>query len=113
MRKFLIAALVSVAFVPVANAATVENDLFVCTGELIKDQSGYSIIERGVKEEDYPMDCYIDGGKMLRQVLAVCRVGDICIVSAKGESGNGNRHLIQKIFAVQRSQLTVEDLKQH
>ena len=69
------------------------------------------VIERGVKEEHYPMDCYLDGGKMLLQVLAVCRVGDICIVSAKGESGNGNR--LQKIFAVQRSQLTVEDLKQH
>ena len=66
-EKFLIAALVSVAFVPVANAATVENDLFVCTGELIKDQSGYSIIERGVREKEYPMDCYIDGGKMLRR----------------------------------------------
>jgi hypothetical protein len=72
----------------------------------------YSIKETWVKDEDaYPMDCYIDKGKVLRQVLAVCRIGDVCVVSAKGESGNGNRHVIQKIFEVQRSPQKVEDLK--
>jgi hypothetical protein len=80
-------------------------------GELVKDASGYEIDQRGVAEENYPMVCYINPGKTIRQILAVCRVGDICIVSAKGESGNGNRHLIQKVFEVQRSRLTVGDFK--
>ena len=112
LKKFLLVAatLASIAFSPVAHASTEVNVLFVCEGELVKDTSGYEIIQRGVKEEEgYPMDCYIDPGKTLRQILAVCRVGDICIVSAKGASGNGNRYVIQKVFEVQRSRLTVGD----
>jgi hypothetical protein len=98
---------------PLAHAATIENDLFVCTGELIRfSTDDYSIKETWITGDDYyPMECYIDKGKVLRQVLAVCRIGDVCVVSAKGESGNGNRHLIQKIFEVQRSPQKVEDLK--
>lgn len=112
MQKFLITAALVVAFVAPAHASTTINALFTCQGELIKDVGGYEIIQRGVKEEEgYPMDCYIDPGKTLRQILAVCRVGDICIVSAKGESGNGNRYVIQKVFEVQRSRLTVEDFR--
>jgi hypothetical protein len=57
------------------------------------------------------MNCSIDNGKLLRQILSVCRVGDVCIVSAKGESGNGNQHLIKKIFEVQRSPHKVEEMK--
>jgi hypothetical protein len=103
----------TIAFMPSAHTNTIENDLFVCTGELIRySATDYSIKETWVKDEDaYPMDCYIDKGKVLRQVLAVCRIGDLCVVSAKGESGNGNRHVIQKIFEVQRSPQKVEDLK--
>jgi hypothetical protein len=85
----------------------------VCEGELVKEPGGYEIIQRGVNaEDDYPMLCYIDS-KTLRKILAVCRVGDICIVSAKGESGNGNRHLIQKVFEVQRASWTVGELRRN
>ncbi len=101
-------ALASIVFVPAAHAHTTTNALFVCEGELVKNAGGYEIIQRGVKEDDYPMDCYIDPGKTLRQILAVCHVGDICIVSAKGESGNGNRHLIQKVSEVQRSRQSAD-----
>jgi hypothetical protein len=110
-------ALIGVAFIPSAHTATIENDLFVCTGELIKYQGNdgktyYEIKETWVKDENtYPMDCYVDEGKIFRQVLVVCRVGDVCVVSAKGESGNGNRHVIQKIFEVQRSPHTIGDFK--
>jgi hypothetical protein len=112
MKEPLFVAL-ALAITTSAQAATIENDLFVCTGELIRySANDYSIKETWIKDEDaYPMDCYIDKGKVLRQVLAVCRIGDVCIVSAKGESGDGNRHLIQKIFEVQRSPQKVEDLK--
>jgi hypothetical protein len=59
------------------------------------------------------MDCYINPGKTERQILAICRLGDICIVSAKGGSGNGNRYEIQKVFEVQRSRSTVEDFERN
>ena len=112
MTKLIMAALVSVVFMPLARAATVENDLFVCTGELIKHgPNDYSIKETGRKDEDYPMECFIDKGKILQQVLSVCRVKDVCVVSAKGESSNRNEHFIQKVFEVQRSRQTVEDFK--
>ncbi len=58
------------------------------------------------------MDCDIAEGRVRRQVLAVCRVGDFCTVGAKGESGNGNRYLIQKVFEVQRQPASrVQELK--
>jgi hypothetical protein len=38
---------------PSAHPATIENNLFVCTGELIKDSAtDYSIKETWVKDED-------------------------------------------------------------
>jgi hypothetical protein len=84
------------------------NQLFTCEGELIKDQGGYSIYQSWIKQEDMP-----HRSKVVRQILAVCHVGDICIVSAKGATSNGNRFLINKIFEVQRSPQTVEILKSH
>jgi hypothetical protein len=75
---------VTTGFMPGAHAATIENDLFVCTGELIKYQGTndgktyYEIKETWIKDENaHPMDCYIDEGKILRQIVAVCRVGDV------------------------------------
>jgi hypothetical protein len=113
VKKLLLVTAALIAFVAPAHARTNENVLFVCEGELIKDAGGYEIIQRGVNAEDgYPMDCYIDP-KTLRQIFAVCRVGDICTVSAKGASGNGNRHEIQKAFEVQRAGWTVRDLRQN
>jgi hypothetical protein len=109
-KVLLLAALLGAAFMPSAHAHTLENRLFTCEGELIKEPGGYSIYQSWLKQEDMPMECYIDQ-KVVRRILAVCRVGDICVVSAKGESGNGNRYLIQKIFEVQRSPQTVKDLK--
>jgi hypothetical protein len=105
MKLFIASAIAVLALVGSANARTNENVLYVCEGELVKETGGYEIIERGANaEDDYPMLCYIDS-KAVRKILAVCRVGDVCIVSAKGKSGNGNRHLIQKVFEVQRAGL--------
>jgi hypothetical protein len=113
MKTFIALAIAVLALVGSAYARTNENVLFVCEGELLKDSGGYEIMERGVNaEDDYPMDCYIDP-QIVRKILAVCRVGDICIVSAKGESGNGNRHLIQKVFEVQRASWTVGELRRN
>jgi hypothetical protein len=47
------AALVSVVFIPSARAVTVDNDLFVCTGELIKlSANDYSIKETWISDDD-------------------------------------------------------------
>ena len=57
------------------------------------------------------MKCMVDK-KIMRQVLSVCHVGDLCVVSAKGEAGNDNTYLIQKVFEVQhQSPLQVQELK--
>lgn len=94
-------AVVGVAFA--AQADTSENTLFVCNGTLKYDHGYYEITEELDGPDDgYPMDCYIDD-KVVRQILKVCRVGKSCIVSAKGESGNRNGHVIQKVFEVQRN----------
>jgi hypothetical protein len=120
MKKFLFAlALVAAFAATAAHAHTSESVLFTCAGELIKSQGNdgknyYSVVESWLrdKEDVLPMDCDIDEGKALRQVLAVCRVGDLCTVAAKGESGNGNRYLIQKVFEVQRQPASVlQDFK--
>ena len=105
------AALVSIVFMPAARAATLENQLFVCTGELISHSANNYSIKNTWTKDEYPMDCFTDNDKLLRQILSVCRVGDVCVVSAKGEMGNGGQHLIQKIFEIQRSQDKVKDLK--
>jgi hypothetical protein len=96
-----------------AEACTARNALFVRTGELIKHApNDYSIKEPWIEDDNnlIPMKCYIDS-KALRQILAVCHVGDLCIVSAKGESGNDNSYVIHKIFEVRRSSQKVDDLK--
>jgi hypothetical protein len=82
-----------------AQAHTSENVLFVCEGVLEGDHRGYSITDK-ISEEYNPMFCDIDD-KVVRQVLKVCRVGKSCIVSGKGEQGNGGSHLIQKVFEAQ------------
>lgn len=87
---------------PPANAATQGTALFVCEGELVKSAGGYEIDQKGVAKEDNPMVCYINN-KTLRQILSVCHLGDLCVVSAQGESGNGNRHLIQRVLEVHLS----------
>jgi hypothetical protein len=119
MKKFLLASALLVATPFVAQAHTSENVLFTCEGELIKSQGNdgknyYSIVESWLrdKEDVLPMDCAVAEGKALRQGLAVSRVGDLCTVAAKGESGNGNRYLIQKVFEVQRQPASVvQELK--
>jgi hypothetical protein len=61
MKTLLIVA-VAVMLVFVGHAAlalTLENNLFVCRGELIKDHGSYSIVESWLKDTDdvYAMDC--------------------------------------------------------
>jgi hypothetical protein len=92
-----------------AHAHTSENVLFVCSGVLEGDRGGYQIIDK-LDESDYPQYCYIDD-KVVRQVLRVCHVGQSCIVSAKGESGNGGAYLIQKVFEAQRAPWLDEQLR--
>lgn len=113
MKKLLLATFAALVFSgAAAQAATVTNELFVCEGKLVRAAGSYEIVERGSVNEDgtiergvredgsYPMECSIDADKPLRQILAVCRIGDICSVRAKGEGYNRNEHLIQKVFAV-------------
>jgi hypothetical protein len=115
MKTFLLIAEALLIATPAAQAHTSENVLFTCEGELTKFQGNdgknyYSIVESW--KEEMPMDCDIAEGKALRQVLAVCRVGDLCTVGAKGESGNGDRYMIQKVFEVQRQPASrVQELK--
>jgi hypothetical protein len=109
--KLLLAGVASVAIASPAWPHSV-NALFVCTGELLKyAKDDYSIMETWIDRAEDPMDCMIDN-RVLRRILAVCRVGDVCIVGAKGERGNGGRHLIQRVFEVQRSTMTVKDYKE-
>lgn len=117
MKKSLLVAAALLVATLTAHAHTSENMLFTCAGELTKTRGidgkdYYDIVESWKEKEDMPMYCYIDEGKAVRQVLAVCHVGDFCTVAAKGESGNGNRYLIQKVFEVQRQPASVvQDLK--
>jgi hypothetical protein len=85
------------------NATTSEDQLFTCTGELIGMAGSYDIVETWLLDRNdvVAMKCAIDE-RVLRRVLSVCHVGDLCVVSAKGESGNDNQHVIQKVFDVQR-----------
>lgn len=112
MKQLLLVTALLVA-TPAVQAHTSQNVLFTCEGKLMNFQGTdgknyYNIREQAEKE--YPMDCDIDD-KVLRRVLAVCHVGDICIVSAKGESGNGNRYLIQKVFEVHRHAAATEPVQ--
>ena len=102
MKKFLLTlvALVVACTVPhMGQAKTIESTLFTCKGELSKMADQYVITH---EEEDNNLLCYIED-KPLRRILAVCHVGDTCTVSAKGVTGNGNQHIIEKVFEVQRS----------
>jgi hypothetical protein len=98
-----------------AHAKTIENALFTCEGELTKStgddgKTYYAVVETW-RDED-PVDCQIDEGKTLKQIIAVCHVGDYCIVASKGERGNGRHNLIEKVFEVQRKPAGVlDDLK--
>ena len=115
MKTLLLVTAALLVVTPAAQAHTSENVLFTCVGELIKFQGNdgknyYAIVESWKEEER--VNCDIAEGKALRQVLAVCRVGDLCTVGAKGESGNGPSYLIQKVFEVQRQPASrVQELK--
>jgi hypothetical protein len=106
VTKFILVFAIVAAFAGTAHAHTSENVLFTCEGELIKYQgindgkTYYDIVESW--KDEGRTHCYIDEGQPLKQVLAVCRVGDFCTVAAKGESGNGPAYVIQKVFEVQR-----------
>jgi hypothetical protein len=116
MKKLLLVTASLLIATPAAKAHTSENVLFTCAGELTKGQGidgkpYFDIVESWKAEGERDL-CYIAEGKPLRQILAVCRVGDFCTVAAKGESGNGGRYLIQKVFEVQRQPASVvQDLK--
>jgi opacity protein-like surface antigen len=115
MKKFLLVTAALLVATPAAQAHTSENVLFTCEGELIKfqghDGKNYYVIVESWKEEER-VNRDIAEGAALRQVLAVCRVGDFCTVGAKGESGNGPSYLIQKVFEVQRQPASrVQELK--
>lgn len=116
MKKFLLVAVALFMASLSAHAHTTENALFTCEGELTKSQGNdgkdYYAIEKTWQEEGRG-ECDIAEGKVLRQILAVCRVGDFCTVAAKGEAGNGPSYLIQKVFEVQRQPASVvQELKQ-
>jgi hypothetical protein len=114
MKKLLLVTAIGL-LAPAVHARTIENALFTCEGELTKSTGGdgktyYAVVETW-KEED-AVDCEFDDGKALKQVLAVCQVGDYCIVASKGERGNGGHNVIQKVFEVQRQPASVvQDLK--
>lgn len=116
MKKLLLVTAASLVVTPAAQAHTSEKVLFTCEGELTKTQGAnakpyYDIVESW-KAEGERDSCDIGEGEPLRQILAVCRVGDFCTVAAKGESGNGGTHLIQKVFEVKRQPARiVQDLK--
>jgi hypothetical protein len=119
MKKFLLVTAALLVTSLVAQAGFSENVLFTCEGELIKDQgndSKYycSIVESWKKQEDRNGYCDIAEGKALRQVLAVCHVGDFCTVAAKGSVGNGPSYAIQKVFEAQRQPASVvQDYKRN
>lgn len=113
MKKYLywLAVFLGLLFVSVpASAHTTENALFTCEGELMKSQGNdgkgyYAIVESW--KEDEPRANYDIADKAVRQVLAVCHVGDLCTVAAKGERGNGPSYIIQKVFEAQRQPASV------
>ena len=114
MKKLLVVTALLVA-APAVQARTIENALFTCEGELTKstgdDGKTYYAVVESWKEED-AIDCEFGDGKALKQVLAVCHVGDYCVVASKGERGNGGHNVIQKVFEVQHQPPSVvEDLK--
>jgi hypothetical protein len=101
MKALLLVIATLLIAAPTARASTVENALFTCEGELTKTigidgKTYYATIASW--NEDMPQDCGISEGAALRRVLAVCHVGDLCTVAAKGEEGNGNRYMIEKVF---------------
>jgi hypothetical protein len=106
MNKCLCAAVVILISTVTSHAAKLENTLFTCDGTLTLINGVYSIDEpkRDNDTDYYPMVCFFDKGRISKQILAVCRTGDRCIVSAKGVSGNRNEHIIEKVFEVQRGQ---------
>jgi hypothetical protein len=95
MKKLLLTTAMLLALSAPASAHTSVNQTFTCVGTFSKDE----IAAPGDYEHDYPMLCYLDDAA-IKKVAAVCRQGEACIVHAKGESGNGNRHLVQKVLSV-------------
>jgi hypothetical protein len=108
MQQFLlavVAALLLAINAPIAHAGIANNMLFTCDGELSTNQDftdGKTYYDIVKKNDDQFIHCGIDDGKALRQVLAVCHVGDFCTVAAKGTITNGPSYLIHKVFEVQR-----------
>jgi hypothetical protein len=101
MGKLLLAVAAVIALTGAANARTTDNTLFTCDGILHKEVGGYEIREAREATDDYPypMYCYIDKD-LTAKILRVCRVGEQCVVSAVGETGNGGGHVIKKVLAV-------------
>jgi len=96
----------AIAFVLTPAHATTVKDTFTCRGTLTsKGHPGYyDIVAVSNDEDEYPMTCMLDDANKAssKQILAVCHEGDTCIVRAAGESGNGNRHAIDKVLSVRR-----------
>ena len=97
--RILIALLLTVTS---ANAATVENDTFTCFGNIIVDTPGHYSIRSEDDHSDDPMVCMFDRGAVSQRILERCHEGERCEVRARGVSGNGNYHLIQKVFFVKK-----------
>jgi hypothetical protein len=106
MKKLLLVIAALLVATSVAQAHVSEHQLFTCEGELMKGpgKDNYYLVKSWQEER---ASCFITEGKALRQVLAVCRVGDLCTVAAKGESSNGPSYTIQKVFEVQRQPASV------
>jgi hypothetical protein len=115
--KIFAAGIAFLALATATHARTIENALFTCEGELTQTTGDGGKTYYGVVEswkDDDPVDCEIEDGKALKQILAVCHVGDYCVVAAKGERGNGGHNVIQKAFEVQRQPASVvQDLKRN
>jgi hypothetical protein len=85
------------------SATTLKNQTFTCVGTFTNkglNPGYYQILALG-DENDNPMFCLLDDDAT-KKVLAVCHEGDTCVVHARGESGNANGHLIQKVLSVHR-----------
>jgi hypothetical protein len=105
---FLLSALLSTP----AHAATVKENDFTCVGTVMHNYNpqtrtryaegdNYQIVEATA---EYPRACDIDTHTVSgKQILAVCHVGDTCIVRASGYSHNRNVWTISKVKSVRRA----------
>jgi hypothetical protein len=105
MRKVLLAGMAVLALAGTATASQQEpNVLFICNGKIegpFPGGHGYPEFY-SIKQEHDPNICDFYKGPISKQIFRVCRLGDRCIVSGKGDAGHDNQ-LFRKVFEVQHA----------